>query len=280
MKSRILITGATGQIGYFLLPLLNGFETFAISRSSQPSSNHVQWVQTDLKSPSHLPNDVDCLIHLAGLPLFPNISAPRIIAFSSTSRFTKENSPNPHERNIAQNLIKSEETFIEFCEKQNIKWTLFYPTLIYGAGMDKNVLTLSRFIQRWGFFPLLGEAKGLRQPVHAQDLAIACLKSLNNSKSYNKKYFLTGRETLTYQQMLTIIFEQLHKKPHFISLPINILKMGLNLLKIFPQFRYLNAEMLERMNQDLCFSSQMAIDDFGFEARSFKPDNLSLGITK
>jgi nucleoside-diphosphate-sugar epimerase len=280
MESRILITGATGQIGFFLLPLLKKFETFAVSRSSHSSSTFLHWIQTDLESPLTLPNDIDYFIHLAGLPLFPKISAPRIIAFSSTSRFTKEHSSNPHERKIAQSLIKSEEIFIEFCEKQDIKWTLFYPTLIYGAGMDKNVLTLSRFIQRWGFFPLLGESKGLRQPVHAQDLAKACIKSLNNSNTYNKKYFLTGRETLTYKQMLTIIFEQLHKKPRFISLPINVLKMGLNLLKTFPQFRYLNAEMLERMNQDLCFSSQMAIKDFGFEPRGFKPDNLALGIIK
>jgi nucleoside-diphosphate-sugar epimerase len=280
MKPCLLITGATGQIGYFLLPLLKEFETVAISRSFQPSSNNLQWIQTDLKSPLTLPNEIDYFIHLAGLPLFPKISAPRIIAFSSTSRFTKENSPNPHERKIAQSLIKSEEIFIEFCEKQNIKWTLFYPTLIYGAGMDKNVLTLSRFIQRWGFFPLLGEAKGLRQPVHAQDLANVCIKSLNNSNTYNKKYFLTGSEIITYKQMLTIIFEQLHKKPSFLKLPMNILKIGLKLLKVFPQFQYLNAEMLERMNQDLCFSSQMAIEDFGFEARGFKPDNISLGITR
>jgi len=280
MKPRLLITGATGQIGFFLLPLLNEFETFAISRSFQPSSNNLHWIQTDLKSPLTLPNDIDYFIHLAGLPLFPKISAPRIIAFSSTSRFTKENSPNLHERKIAQSLIKSEETFIEFCEKQSIKWTLFYPTLIYGAGMDKNVLTLSRFIQRWGFFPLLGEAKGFRQPVHAEDLANACIKSLNNLNACNKKYFLTGSDIITYKQMLTIIFEQLHKKPFFLKLPLNILKIGLNLLKILPQFRYLNGEMLERMNQDLCFSSQMAIEDFGFEARGFKPDNLALGINR
>jgi len=278
MKPRLLITGATGQIGYFLLPLLKEFETFAVSRSSHSSSDSLHWIQGDLNSPINLPSNVDFLIHLAGLPLFPKISAPRIIAFSSTSRFTKENSPNPHERKIAQSLIKSEEIFIEFCEKESIKWTLFYPTLIYGAGMDKNVLTLSRFIQRWGFFPLLGEAKGLRQPVHAEDLAAACIKTLNNSNAHNKRYFLTGGETLTYKQMLTIIFEQLHKKPLFLTLPMGILKMGLNLVKIFPQFHYLNAEMLERMNQDLCFSSQTAIDDFGFEARGFKPDKLALGI--
>ena len=115
---------------------------------------------------------------------------------------------------------------------------------------------------------------------NAQDLANACVKSLNNSNAYNKRYFLTGDETLTYKQMLTIIFEQLHKKPHFMPLPMSILKMGLNLLKVFPQFQYLNSEMLERMNQDLCFSSQLAIEDFEFEARGFKPDKLALGITR
>lgn len=280
MKPSLLITGATGQIGYFLLPLLNDFEIFAISRSSHLSSHSIRWIQGDLNAHINVPSNLDYLIHLAGLPLFPKIAAPRIIAFSSTSRFTKEHSPDLHERKVAENLIKSEETLIEFCDKQNLKWTLFYPTLIYGAGMDKNVVVLSHFIQRWGFFPLLGEAKGLRQPVHAQDLATACIKVLNNPKTYNKRYFLTGGETLTYKQMLSTLFEQLDKKPLFIPLPRNLLKIGLKLLNIFPRFQHLNSEMLERMNQDLCFSSQPAIDDFGFNARGFKPDKLALGITK
>ncbi|MEY3218961.1 MAG: hypothetical protein RIT27_318 [Pseudomonadota bacterium] len=274
-----LVTGATGQIGYFLLPLLQG-EIIAVSRQPQLSSPQIHWLKADLHSPLTISTEINYVIHLADLSLFPKISVPRLIAFSSTSRFTKENSPNLHERKIAQNLIKAEENFIAFCEKKNIKWTLFYPTLIYGAGMDKNITVLSHFIQRWRFFPLMGEAKGFRQPVHAEDLAMACIQVLTNEKTYYKRYFLTGSDTLTYKQMLTIIFEQLHKNPRFLTLPMNVLKIGLNALKIIPKFHYLNSTMLERMNQDLCFSAQQAIDDFGFDARGFKPDNLALGINK
>jgi len=279
ISPRLLITGATGQIGHFLLPLLQ-HESIAISRRFQQSSKNIQWITADLRAPLNISTEIDCLLHLAGLPLFPKIPAQRVIAFSSTSRFTKENSSDLRERKIAQTLIKAEENFVEFCEKNNIKWTLFYPTLIYGAGIDKNITVLSHFIQQWGFFPLLGEAKGLRQPVHAEDLAIACIQILENPQTHFKRYFLTGSDVLTYKQMIAVIFEQLHKKPRFLSLPVKILKLGFQALNLLPQFEYLSPAMLERMNQDLCFSSQMAIDDFGFQARGFKPDKLALGMTQ
>lgn len=278
ISPRLLITGATGQIGHFLLPLLQ-HQSIAISRRFQQSSKNVQWITANLCAPLNLSAEIDCILHLTDLSLFPKMSAQRAIAFSSTSRFTKENSSDLRERKIAQTLIKAEEDFVEFCEKNSIKWTLFYPTLIYGAGMDKNITVLSHFIQRWGFFPLLGEAKGLRQPVHAEDLAIACIQVLENPQTHFKRYFLTGSDILTYKQMITIIFEQLYQKPRFLPLPIKILKFGFQSLKLLPQFKYLSPAMLERMNQDLCFSSQMAIDDFGFQARGFKPDNLALGMT-
>ncbi len=65
--------------------------------------------------------------------------------------------------------------------KQGVEWVILRPTLIYGHGRDKNITEIARFIRRFGFFPLLGKANGLRQPIHVEDVAEACFAALRIS---------------------------------------------------------------------------------------------------
>ena len=104
-------------------------------------------------------------------PLLPRLAGSRqLIVFSSTSVFTKATSKDPNERSVAEDLAAAETKIAEFCTAKNIHWTILRPTMIYGGGRDRNVSAIARFIERWGVFPLVYPAKGLRQPVHADDL--------------------------------------------------------------------------------------------------------------
>ena len=69
------------------------------------------------------------------------------------------------------------------------------------------------------FFSLLGQASGLRQPVHAEDLALACIQALDDPVTINKTYNLSGGETLSYREMVEKIFRSLGKTVHFLPLP-------------------------------------------------------------
>ena len=184
---RILLTGATGQIGDFLLPILAkaDHEAHAISRRPQAVMEGVSWFQADLDKPGALAKAAkgcEAAIHMAPiwtlppqLPSLADAGVRRILAFSSTSRFGKRDSADPSERAVVNKLIQAEEALIEYCGKRGLYWTLFRPTLIYGAGRDQNVTSIKRFVGRYGFFPIAGKGSGLRQPVHAADLAQACL---------------------------------------------------------------------------------------------------------
>src|SRR5262249_24620241 len=101
-----------------------------------------------------------------------------VVALSSTSRFTKVESSDPSERALAQRFADSEARLISWAMEHQVAWTIFRPTLIYGLGLDKNISQIARLIQRFGFFPLLGEAKGLRQPIHLEDLATTCERAM------------------------------------------------------------------------------------------------------
>jgi len=285
----IIITGARNQIGYFLLPRLqmSGFKIYAISRQAIVKSSTATWLQWDL-SQDPLPKlNVTTLCHIAPLKLAVTLlqaqpQIKRVIAFSSTSRFSKIDSPLASERKVAAELAAGEQALIDYCNKNTIAWTILRPTLVYGCGLDKNIYLLARFIRHFKIFPLVYPATGLRQPVHADDLAKSCLQIIDNPSCYQQSYQLSGGETLNYRQMVERIFSALQQKTWIIPLPLVLFK-GLyhltGMLSILQRFQQqLNPAMLERMNQDLYFDHQTAIEDFDYQPRKFKLDDLSLGL--
>lgn len=280
------VTGATSQIGKFLLPRLRnaGFKVTAISRYPQLTLPEVVWEQVDLNTSSWPLTAQSFLFHLAPLPLLVSFlqhssvlpSGIRMIAFSSTSRFTKTHSSDPKERNVATQLANAEEKLMEICQHHHLIWTLFRPTLIYGCHLDKNITLITRFIRYFGFFPLLGEGTGLRQPVHADDLAQACLQACFSPMTFNKAYNLSGGQTLTYRDMVIAIFQHLGKPPRFLSIPLPLFQRMTEVLKYLPSFAYLSSAMVGRMNQNLDFDHSAASQDFGYQPRRFSDSITSL----
>lgn len=267
-----IVTGASSQIGRFLLPRLEatGFEITAISRQAPTNKS---WLQIDIAK-NILPT-TQILFHIAPLPLLPQLLAnsniKRIITFSSTSRFSKTSSSDAKEQQIAAQLTEAETQVIDLCKKQQIAWTIFRPTLIYGCGIDKNVSFITEFIRRFGFFPIVGNGMGLRQPVHADDLATACIQAYNSSVTINKAYNLSGGQTLTYREMVETIFHSLGKKPRIISIPLFVFKILIRSIAWLPKFSHLSTAMITRINQNLCFDHTAAYNDFGYQPRTFNP---------
>lgn len=287
MIKQIIVTGATNQIAHFLLPRLPVQTAIAISRQAPPPNlpPNLQWWQYTLTDelpdlPKLLPIPT-ALIHLAPLRYTPPLIASicekiplkRVIAFSSTSRFTKQQSANAKERAVVEALIEGEEAIIQHCEAAQIPWIILRPTLVYGCNKDKNIYFIQQFIQKFGFFPLFGAAQGLRQPVHAEDLAQACLQILENAKTYGHSYNLSGGETLSYREMVERVFIHLNRNPRYFTIPFPIFKFAIASLRWIPRFSHINSAMAERMNQDLCFDHQAATKDFAYQPRVFVPSS-------
>jgi nucleoside-diphosphate-sugar epimerase len=193
----------------------------------------------------------------------------RLIAFSSTSRFTKAASPEAEERAVAERLVDGEERTIAFCEAHGVAWTIFRPTMIYAEGRDRNVSRLAGLIRRFRVLPLAGSGEGRRQPVHADDLAEACLLALDRRESFGRAYDLPGGETLTYRAMAVRIFHGLGLRPRVVSLPPALWRTGLKLAA--PLLPGVTVAMGERMAEDLVFDGSAAAADFGWSPRPFRP---------
>lgn len=277
---RVLVTGASSQIGFFLIPRLlrDGHELFAISRRRRDGDGGVTWLLDDASSPTMPWPPADALIHIAPLRLLPTLlpdflarGGRRVICFGTTSRYSKAVSGDPKEQAFAAEQIAAESKVAELCQAANAAWTVFRPTLIYGAGMDRNVTVIARLIRRFGVFPLFGAASGRRQPVHADDLAAACVAALGEPKTFSSAYDLAGGETLTYREMVKRIFAAQGRTPRFLPVPLAAFRVAMWCLSRIPRFRDFNAEMARRMNEDLVFDSSDATRDFGFVPRKFDP---------
>jgi nucleoside-diphosphate-sugar epimerase len=278
----ILVTGAGSIVGRYLLPLLaaRGYSVIAVSRQAHAPDEFATWVRADIAT-GQLPPEArraDTLIHLAPLPLSlcllgsGNTCTPRrVVAVGTTSVFTKADSRALQERSAISAQRQAEQALVQCAQSLGFHWTLLRPTLVYDGMHDKNIAHIVRFITKFGFFPVVKPALGMRQPLHAADLAEACMGVLDKPETEARTYNLAGGQVLSYRSMVEEIFLFLGKKPRIIPVQPWAYRAALAMLSRHPHYRYMNSEMGERMNMDMVFDISAAQRDFGFSPRLFQP---------
>ena len=273
-----LILGATSLIGGYLARDLADAGASVVQLSRQPAPLDRDWVQADLADAdlaAKLPA-IRTVYSLSPIWLLPQALAAlksagmtRLVAFSSTSVFTKAESPDPAERRVANRLAQAEAAVIDFCERRRVAWTILRPTLIYDEGRDGNVSRLAGLIRRFGVLPIAGRGDGLRQPVHARDLAIGAVAAANAKAARNRAYDLPGGETLTYAEMAGRVFDSLGKPRNVWPLPPWLWRAAFSLAR--PLLPGATAAMGRRMEADLVFDPGPAERDLGWATRPFDP---------
>nr|POA15236.1 epimerase [Pseudomonas sp. MPBD7-1] len=272
---RIGILGGSSLLGERALPLLaqTGHLTSAFTRSlPKVPCPGVTWRKADDWHGLAL----DTFLSFAPLWVLPDYlerlastHVKRVVVLSSTSRFAKHASPDARERDVAQRLIRAEEQLEQWASERQIEWVILRPTLIYGFGRDKNISQIARFIQRFGFFPLIGGGTGLRQPVHGDDVIQACLSAVSTPGLPSGGYNLSGGEALPYHMMVRRIFQAMGRPERTLPLPAKALSAGVSILRCLPRYRHLSSALVGRMNQDLVFDHSHASDWLGFAPRAF-----------
>ncbi|MFC0239757.1 NAD-dependent epimerase/dehydratase family protein [Rhodopseudomonas telluris] len=274
-----LVIGATGMVGGAILRRLaaDGATPVGLSRRPQIAQDGVSWFGADLARLAHAvlpPLDVVYATAPVGLvadavPALAAAGMTRLVVFTSTSIATKWNSPDPDERAAIRRWGADEARLIEACHAAGVAWTVLRPTLIYLEGRDGNVSRIAGLIRRFRFFPLMGGGEGLRQPVHADDLAAAAIAAAARPACAGKIYDLPGGETLNYREMVGRIFDGLGLPRVIVPIPDWAWRLMLPLaVRVLPG---LSATMATRMTKDMTFDLAPAATEIGWQPRPFYP---------
>jgi len=305
-KPVVLVSGATGQIGVFLLPRLvaQGDQPIAISRRAaaagevRPTSakDGVHWINPDdYPDPVNLDRKVfsepryqwlhrvSCFYSCGPIEmathwatLCPKLDS--IICISTSSIYTKANSPARTERDRMADILAAEDALKALCREREIRLVLLRPTLIYGCGMDQNISLIAHWVKRLPVIPVAGKASGLRQPLHAEDLATIMLRCADSEIPGLFESPVVGGETLSYRAMVSRVCRALGRSPRLVSVPVGLLKLAVQLLSLWPSARSLNPQFVTRQNIDLVFDDAALKQFTGFTPRPFHPTGADFDV--
>lgn len=282
----ILVLGASGSVGRFLVPeLAKAYpeaKVIALSRRDPPSWStplaNVSWRRGDVFDAKLDDVAIDTVFSagpLDGLVTWLERDRPqaaRILALSSTSAHAKRHSRDAAERELALRLLAGESKLAAWCREHGARWTVLRPTLVYGAGADRSLTAVARIASRLGLFALPRSATGQRQPVHAGDVANALLAAANARETEGRAYDLPGGETLSYREMIARTLACLPGKPRLLVLPDALFTVAAAIARLLPAYRGATAAVIERMRADLAFDALPAALDFGYAPRVFAPE--------
>jgi nucleoside-diphosphate-sugar epimerase len=282
----VLVTGASGQIGLnvLALALARGAQVVAVVHATPLDFTHPRLTQlpADLTAPATttFPR-ADILIHTAPIWILPHAlpaimaaGTKRAIVFGSQSVFGKRDSLNAAEQAVVDSLANGEQQVARHAAEQGLDLTVLRPTMTYGMGLDVNITRMARTIRRFHFVPIYNPAAGLRQPVHARDLAEAALSAWDRPASYGKSYNLGGGDQISYRAMVQRLFVHLGLTPRLVPLPL--LPQALDLANRLLPALHINGEIARRMNRDLICDNAPAVRDFGYRPRAFLAGDVIL----
>lgn len=277
-KQQVLVLGGGSLVGNYLVPMLaeQGYRGYVVSRKKIETGLHFSWLAThEVQDASWHLQDRAIIISLWPLWLLVPVmtqflGASQLIALSSTSLFGKTKQMDSQEKELTKRIVSAEEHVRVNSETFRIPYTILRPTLIYDCKNDHSITFIAEIIKRFGFFMVAGNAAGLRQPVHAQDVAEAIVKSIGNEAAYNKCYDITGGETITYFTMIRRVAEALKSPIRIFTMPKFIPKILLLIMRAL-NFTELSPSLFDRMNQDLAFDGSEANKVLGIRPRDFNP---------
>jgi len=249
---RILVLGATGAMGIYLVPELarRGYAVDALSLDeSGPSAGMagVTYHQCNAKDDSvlrtffdrrHYDAIVDFMLYstaevearhrmmLDNTDHYIFLSSYRV--YADEEHPVRETSPRlldvtTDEAFLARHL---KEYALYKAEQEDVlrasgarNFTILRPTMIFDGVSDKNIRKFAAMVRKLPVMPIVGGGKALLQPVHKCDLADACWRVINHpEESRNQIYTVSGHAPMPLRDMLTTLARVQGKKIRFINL--------------------------------------------------------------
>lgn len=233
----------------------------------------IEIVRTDFENQKNIDtalNNVDTLVHIAGITLSPKIiksaaknHVRRVILVHTTGIYSKYKAAGETYRHIDEFVYK-------ICQKYNILLTILRPTMIYGNITDNNVCVFIKMIDRLPIMPVVNGARYGLSPVNYKDLGKAYYQVLINENTSGHDYILSGGNSIDLRDICIVIGRNLGKKVRFVSVPYPIAYAGACGLWTISLGKIDYREKVQRLCEPRVFGHEEAKKDFGYDPVDFK----------
>jgi uncharacterized protein YbjT (DUF2867 family) len=239
---RILVAGATGYLGTYLLLELRkrGYYTIALTRNVKKlNGTSVDKVivaeVTEPKTLENICNEVDCVISTIGITKQKDGLTYMDVDYQANSNLLKEalrsgvktfvyvsvlNGPNLRDLK----MIAAKERFVDELKSSGMDYIIIRPNGFFSDMTE--VLNMSRK----GRVYLFGNGKYISNPIHGADLAEFMVKNLHRR---NMELEVGGPELLSQEKIAEAAFSALFKKAKIVHIPLWIRDFLLRLIHLF-----------------------------------------------
>jgi len=274
----VLVVGATGLTGEFLLPLLieQGYQVNCLVRNQDKaeklrSNTLLRVLYGNINDPLalsaalegvqflvHIPNILS-VNHLQTLECCRLAGVRRAVFFSTTAIFTTI--PSEHRAH----RLKAEREILA----APLETVILRPTMIYGSARDKNMSRLIRYLSTHRVLPVVGDGRALQQPVYAGDVAFAITQALARPEAVGRTYNLPGKQPIEFNALVKEIAAQLGRAVRLIHLPAWPVIQLVSLLEKGQIALPLRSEQLIRLRENKVFDYNEACGDLEYSPLAF-----------
>ena len=149
----------------------------------------------------------------------------------------------------------------EAVRASGLAWTIFRPSIIYGAG-DGFVSILARMVRRLPVVPLISDGRQRLQPVPVEHVAAGFARAVSIEASVKQTYTVTGPDTVSVHELLTLIAAAVHRRLRTIPVPLRMVRGMARTLHHVPSFP-ISPDQLLMLDEDNTGDARSFYETFG-----------------
>ena len=286
---KVLVTGGTGFVGREVCRQLagKGIQCRCLGRRQPAGNLDGEWAGgsvLDADSLSKAMTGCDAVIHLVGIIAESPGQTYEGIHIGGTSNVVAAAQRAGVDRFLHMSALGTRPAAVsryhrskweaeERVRASGLHWTIFRPSLVYGAG-DAFVNLFAR-IGRWSpVLPVIGDGLGLLQPIGVDEVARCFVRALLPGLSEGRTLDLCGPDRLTLLQVLDEIDAALGRRRLRLNVPRPVAWGQARFLEwlypaVFRQAPPLNRDQILMLGEDNVGDPEPAEILFGFRARPF-----------
>ncbi len=284
-----IVLGARSDIGEALIARLSasGVHVLAVSRRVDDLPNfpnvtnlHPDFLKRHLAHSNILIAGVVTLCPIWELPAYSDLfhllrsESNKFIGLSSTSITTKNSAEAKSRSEVARRLQEGERWIESNLHHKGVPAFILRPTLVFGGRWNRNINAIKRVLARSPFRPRLPFAVGLRNPIHADDLAEWIMRVLGSSSKLDTELAVVeypGGEPISFDTLLARCADSVDCPVRTLRVNHLALRCIIFALRRLPTFGEIPKDFVDRLAQDFTFTDTRASLAASVEKRRFRP---------